>query len=148
MRSINTPNQYPNPHNHQHQQPQTAAMVLVQTPQGYGWVPQRAMGQTAPTAPNVQGIGQPAATSAFTTLLILGGLGLVGYWAYNKWGKEGRKYAGEDRGYVRSRRKRRSRSRLMSEFKHFLDEGNGGVEEAEEPTHEAEEDSYESDEEY
>jgi len=123
----------------QHQpqpQPQvrTVQMMLVQTPQGMGWVPVQAMGQQAPAAtpPN------PVAAT-FKTLLIVGGLSFAGWWVWKKWGHTmsvdgaGEPAAGER--HVRSRRRTRSRARIMSEFKHFLDDhgtGNLGAFEAEE----------------
>lgn len=116
--------------------PQTQQMALVRMPTGdMGWVPAQTMnqmmgmGQMAPSPGNV-----PAVTS-LKTILWLGGLGLVGWWAWKKWGKGAMQDMGfggggsrmermeEGRGsFVRSRRRRRSRSRLLSEFQRFLDE--------------------------
>lgn len=94
---------------------QTAPMVLVQTPQGYGWVPYSAangMGQTPGAAPSSMG----------KNLVVIGILGLAGYWAWKKWGGGESMSSMDD--FVSRRRRRRSKSRLMSEFEHFLDARN------------------------
>lgn len=137
MRSIPTHHamQWAHPPQVQPQQPQvrTMQMMLVQTPQGMGWVPAQAMGQQA-HAPQPQ---QNAVASTFKTLLIVGGLSFVGWWAWKKWGHtvSGEHSMGEParERHVRSRKRTRSRARLMSEFKHFIDDhGTGSLGEADE----------------
>lgn len=163
MRSL----QFQSPvHNHHQHQPQTAPMMLVQTPDGgMGWVPTNAMGQPSPQQQMAmaqmqqmqqQGmqpqmmpqqpmvVVQPPATSALKTILVLGGLGLAGWWAWKKWGRNAFGGGGSDGGddsdrmnergnYVKSRRRRRSRSRMLSEFKSFLD--NDGAREGSDHDH-------------
>lgn len=129
-----------------HMPQQTAQMTLVRLPDGgMGWVPTAALGQVQAQAQQqahaaAAAVVPSAAHSVITKLLVVGGLGLAGWWAWKKWGSSGEsssfsraddedmddedsddeREAGER--YVKSRRHRRSRSRLLSEFKQFLND--------------------------
>ena len=140
--------------------PNQMLMQVIQTPGG-GW----GLAPYTPPAPQGMGQAQPTPPSAPPTpnwgglVLVLGGLGVAGWWAYKKWFKgepDGSRhrersepervnertrssssgyytssrrrssYGREDSGSAREerpdeRRSRRSRTRMIAEYKRYLD---------------------------
>lgn len=155
--------QHPHAHQHEHQRPlqgqpnpNQMMMQVVQMPDGQlglaPWTPPAPLQQQVPQ----QGMGQMAPQPSWGGLaLVMGGLGIAGWWAWKKWIKGEPKSSGSSfsderqrsnySGYSRrrsgeyrssevtnrssrsaynrldERRSHRSRTRMLAEYKRYLD---------------------------
>lgn len=124
-------------HQQQHQHaPQPVGMgefQVIQTPNGPQYVPvgvgQVAQASTTPMSP-------------IMSLVIVGAVAALGFWAYKKWGHKlgagGRASDAYNDDYVAGARKHRSRARVLAEMNRYLDQVDAG-EGAEEGFEDAEE---------